>query len=96
MQLARSESASARSGFSWKPWIRPAESVITTPNSLTSETRVTARVAMPSLASWAARRAARSMSVSASAAITRKGSSPKNSATLRTPPAVPSSSSSWL
>ena len=35
MQLARSESASARSGFSWKPWIRPSEPVITTPNSLT-------------------------------------------------------------
>ena len=50
MQLARSESASAGSGFSWKPWIRPAESVITTPNSLTSETRLTASVAMPSLA----------------------------------------------
>ena len=57
MQLARSESASAGSGFSWKPWIRPSESVITTPNSLTSETRLTASVAMPSLASWAARSA---------------------------------------
>ena len=28
MQLARSESASAGSGFSWKPWTRPSASVI--------------------------------------------------------------------
>ena len=51
MQLARSESASAGSGFSWKPWILPSESTITTPNSLTFCTRLTARVAIPPLAS---------------------------------------------
>ena len=31
-QLARSESASAGSGFSWNPWMRPSSSVIATPN----------------------------------------------------------------
>ena len=35
-QLARSESASAGSGFSWKPWMRPSAPVITTPNWLVS------------------------------------------------------------
>ena len=35
MQLARSESASAGSGFSWKPWTRPSAPVTTTPYSLT-------------------------------------------------------------
>ena len=36
MQLARSESASAGSGFSWKPWIRPSAPVTITPYSLVS------------------------------------------------------------
>ena len=68
----------------------------TTPYSLVSATCFTVSVAIPPLASCAARSAPRSTSVSASAAITRNGSSPKNSRTFRTPPAVPSSSSSKL
>ena len=73
-QLARSESASAGSGFSWKPWIRPSAPVIATPYWLVSATRLVARVATPSWDSWNSRIAARSMSVSASPAMTRKES----------------------
>ena len=47
-QLARSESASAGSGFSWKPCTRPSEPVIATPNWLVSSTRFVASVAIPS------------------------------------------------
>ena len=57
-QLARSESASAGSGFSWKPWMRPSAPVITTPNWLVSATRLVARVAIPSWDSWNSRIAA--------------------------------------
>ncbi len=96
MQLARSESASAGSGFSWNPCTRPSESVTTTPYSVVSVTRLTARVAIQSLCSWVRARACRSMSVSASAAITVNGSSPKKERTFRTPPAVPRSFSSSL
>ena len=94
MQLAMSDRASAGSGFSWKPWMRPSGPAITTPYSLTFETRFTASVAIPPFRSCAARSAVRSMSVSASAARTKNGSPPKNDATLRTPPAVPNSCSS--
>ena len=94
MQLARSESASAGSGFSWKPWTRPSAPVTTTPYSVVSVTRFTARVAIQSFSAWACAMAARSMSVSASPAMTTNGSEPKKSRTLRTPPAVPSSLSS--
>ena len=45
-QLARSESASAGSGFSWKPWMRPSSSVIATPNWVVSSTRFVASVAI--------------------------------------------------
>ena len=58
-------------------------------------TSLTASVAIPPAARWRAAKAPRSMSVSASPLITRKASSPKNSAQARTPPAVPSSSGSW-
>ena len=95
-QLARSESASAGSGFSWKPWMRPSSPVITTPYSLgVGDPLGGQRVASPSWDSWNSRIAARSMSVSASPEITRN-ESPRKSAALRTPPAVPSSRSSWL
>ena len=94
MQLARSESASAGSGFSWKPCTRPSAPATTTPYSLTFGTRLVASVAIQPRSRWVRARAPRSMSVSASAAITQDASEPKNSRTLRTPPAVPSSSSS--
>ncbi len=93
--LARSESASAGSGFSWKPWMRPSRSAITTPNWSVSATRFVAIVTSPSWDSWNSRIAARSRSVSASPATTRN-ESPRNPAALRTPPAVPSSCSSRL
>ena len=94
-QLARSESASAAGGFSWKPWIRPSSSVIATPNWLVSATRFVASVAIPSWDSWNSPIARRSMSVSASPEITRN-ESPRNPAAFRTPPEVPSSCSSRL
>ena len=94
-QLARSESASAGSGFSWKPWMRPSAPVIATPNWLVSSTRLVASVAIPSWDSWNSRIAVRSMSVSASPEMIRK-ESPRKSAALRTPPEVPSSCSSRL
>ena len=94
-QLARSDSASDACGFSWKPPIRPSESVIATPNWVVSSTRLVASVAIPSWLSWNSRIAVRSMSVRASPEITRK-LSPRNSAALRTPPEVPSSASSRL
>ncbi len=96
-QLARSESASAGSGFSWKPWIRPCSSVIATPNCVVSSTRLVARVAIPSWDSWASRIALRSMSVSASPEMIRNESdSVRKSRTLATPPAVPRGSASSL
>ena len=94
MQLARSESASAGSGFSWNPWTRPSEPVTTTPYSAVFVTRLTARVASQSCSAWVRASAARSMSVSASPAMTTNAPEPKNSRTLRTPPAVPSNRSS--
>jgi hypothetical protein len=94
-QFARSESASAAGGFSWKPCTRPSAPVITTPNCVVSSTRLVARVAMPSWERWNSRIAARSMLVSASPEMTRN-SSPRNPAALRTPPAVPSRASSSL
>ena len=93
--LARSESASAGSGFSWKPWMRASSPAITTPYWSVSATRFVASVARPSWDSWNSRIAAKSMSVRASPATTRN-ESPRKSATLRTPPAVPSSCSSKL
>ena len=96
-QLARSESASAGSGFSWNPWMRPSSSVITTPNWLVSETRFVASVAIPSWERCASRIAFRSMSVSASPEMTRNESSAaRKSRTFPTPPAVPSGSGSSL
>ena len=93
-QLPRFDSASAGSGFSWKPWMRPSSSTITTPNWLGSSTRFSASVAMPPFSLCVFQSAVRSMSVSASPEMTRNVSSPKWSRTLRTPPAVPSSSGS--
>ena len=93
-QLPRSESASAGSGFSWKPSMRPSESWITTPYSRVSCTFFTVSVAIPPALWWRSTRPLRSVSVRASPETITTGSSPKKSATLRTPPAVPSSSSS--
>ena len=76
-QLARSDSASAGSGFSWKPWIRPSSPVMTTPNCEVSLTRLVASVAIApasALASCASRIAVRSTSVSASPEMTRNDS----------------------
>jgi hypothetical protein len=75
--------------------MRPSPSAITTPNWSVSATRFVAIVTSPSCDSWNSLIAPKSMSVSASPA-TMRNESPRNSATLRTPPAVPSSSSSWL
>jgi hypothetical protein len=77
--------------------MRPSSPVIATPNWLVSVTRLVARVAMPSWLSWAARIAARSMSLRASPEMIRKESSAaRNSRALPTPPAVPSGSASSL
>ena len=72
-QLPRSESASAGSGFSWKPWMRPSSSVITTPNSLGVVDPLGRQRGDPAVATRGPRAArVRSMSVSASPEMTRK------------------------
>ena len=95
MQLARSESASAGSGFSWNPWIRPSESVITTPNSLTFGTRLTASVAMPPLLVVRCHEGAQvDVRERVAGHHQERLVAEVTTTTFRTPPAVPSSSSS--
>ena len=84
--LARLDSASAGSGFSWKPWMRPSSPVITTPNWDVSVTRLVARVAIPSWDSWNSAHRPQ-VDVGQRVAGDDQGRSRlRNPATLRTPP----------
>ena len=65
--------------------MRPSESWITTPYSRVSGTFFTVRVAIPPALRWRSTRPFRSASVRASPETITTGSSPKKSATLRTP-----------
>ena len=92
--LTVSEISSPQVGFSRNWVIQPSSSVTITPYSSGSSTRVSVMVAVAFLAWCEAMTALRSKSVSASPLMTRKGSSPKNSAAFLTLPAVPSGTSS--
>ena len=89
-----SENTWPQVGFSRNRWIWPSSSVITMPNSSGFGTRARATVTSAPLSLWKRTRAVRSMSVSASPEMTRKGSSRSASSAFRTLPAVPSGISS--
>ena len=92
--LTVSENTWPQVGFSRKRWIWPSSAVITMPNSSGLGTRARATVTSAPLSLWNSTSAVRSMSVSASPEMTRKGSSRSASSALRTLPAVPSGISS--
>ena len=93
-QSPRSESASEGSGFSWKPWMRPSASWMTTPYSRVSEHLLDGEGRDAPARAVALYQPADVQVGEGVARDDHHRSSPKKSATLRTPPAVPSSSSS--
>ena len=89
-----SENTCPQVGFSRNRWIRPSSSAITIPNSSGSGTRVSPTVTRAPFSLWNRHISVRSMSVSASPEMTRKGLSLSASSAFFTLPAVPSGISS--
>jgi len=92
--LTVSENTWPQVGFSRNRWIRPSSWVITMPNSSGLGIRASPTVTSAPLSWWKLTIAVRSMSVSASPEMTRKGSSRSASSAFLTLPAVPSGISS--
>jgi hypothetical protein len=91
--LTVSEKTWPHVGFSRNRSIEPSSRVMTIPNSSGFSIDLRARVAIEPLRSCTATSSDRSMSVSTSPEMTRKGSS-SSALALRTDPAVPSGVSS--